>query len=143
MEPTSEKRRAAPSGAATWLVQTAVGCILSRWHSVAVKIEQEQYLYWHPVAFKVQVDDVADLLGTTMLACHHDVQQPACWVDLQGLTHTSCQIERPGWLTFHLYMCSKCSQHAIICKLQHMQHTGCASNSPSISDSISTWDSTC
>lgn len=89
-----------------------------------MKVEQEQYLYWHPVAFKVQVDDVADLLGTTMLACHHDVQQPALWVDLQGLTHTSGQIERPGWLTFHLYTCSKCSQHAIICKLQHMQHRG-------------------
>lgn len=57
------------------------------------------YLYWHPVALKVDVDDVANLLRCTMLAGHHDVQQLAGRVYLQGLTHSSCQAEGLGWPT--------------------------------------------
>ncbi len=60
---------------------------------------QGSYLNWHPVALKVQIDDIANLLGTTMFASHHDVEQPACWVHLQSLAHAGCQVERPGWVT--------------------------------------------
>ena len=55
------------------------------------------YLNWHPVALKVQVDDVPDLLCCTMLAGHHDVQQTARWIHLQSLAHSGCQATRLGW----------------------------------------------
>ena len=54
-------------------------------------------LNWHPVALKVEVDDIPNLLCCTMLAGHHDVQQAARWIHLQSLTHPSGQAIRLGW----------------------------------------------
>ena len=51
------------------------------------------YLYWHPVALKMEINDIANFLGSTVLACHHDVQQPASRLYLQCLTHPTGQAE--------------------------------------------------
>lgn len=54
--------------------------------------KERKYLDRHPVALKVEVDDIPNLLCSTMLASHHDVQQPTRWVHLQRLAHSSCQV---------------------------------------------------
>lgn len=56
-----------------------------------VMTKNRTYLNRHPVALKVEVDDIPNLLGRTMLASHHDVQQTTRWVNLQSLAHSCCQ----------------------------------------------------